>query len=617
MKSTTEINAVKGNHSNSNHNPPEKGTSEMSLALLLDTFMTADGKPKYGRIKNKPVIFIDVKTVLNDESEKFHDKLLCDGLVLNAGDACVFSCTFCYVPNAMIKLHAARLAEFNRETGLNLGLDQVVIRRRGFLDVLKKQLLNPDGTRIYADPNDNRVLYSSTLVDVAGNMELLRETAEACILIFDNTEWQIRLLSKSSLLACLVTQGMIPEKYHHRLILGFSTGTLDDGVANAIERGTAHVSKRIEALHKLQDLGIRTYGMICPSLPYETQEEYDEFSRKMCEALRIDRCEHVWGEVINLRGDSLTATVAALSDAGYKSEAERLNAVSGAGTKEAWEKYARMTFEAHKKHVPADKLRFLQYVKEDTSGCWSCLRKHGAVLLGVAAEKNNLITIATSAPTAPLPDLSADDIRYREERELIVTNAVNQSLAASKALHEIKTHRNGLLWRKEFRTFVEYCSIRWDYQKTQAYRHVQTGDLLARLEQSGSPLGENSGITESHLRPVLAKVPEDLQVECMQKVISSAPGRGKLTAKTVQKHVTNFLKMKGISAKSLKSDKNQKMDTNGEDRAAARRLLMQIKGALGRVLPEEQFQPLLDQLLQLIEGESPLADPAEDVSKIN
>ena len=601
MKSTTEKKAVKDNHSTSNLNPPEKVTSEMSLATLLATFTTADGKPKYGRIKDKPVIFIDVKTVLNDHSEKFHDKLLCDGLVLNAGDACVFSCTFCYVPDAVIKLHAGRLAEFNRETGLNLGLEQVVIRRRGFQNVLKQQLLNPDGTRIYDDPNDNRVLYSSTLVDVAGNMELLKETADACILIFENTEWQIRLLSKSSLLARLVTQGMIPEKYHHRLILGFSTGTLDDGVANAIERGTAHVSKRIEALHELQDLGIRTYGMICPSLPYDTQEEYDEFSRKMCEALRIDRCEHVWAEVINVRGDSLTATVDALSGAGYEAEAERLNAVSGAGSKDEWEKYALMTFEAHKKHVPATKLRFLQYLKKDTLGCWSCLRKQGAVLLGKAAEKNGLITIATSAPTVPFPDFSADDTHYLEVREHIVTTAVNQSLAAAKALHEIKTYRDGLLWRKDFRTFADYCRTRWDYQKTQAYRLVQTGGLLAMMEQTDSPIGENSGITESHLRPVLAKVPEDLQVECMQKVISSVPPDGKLTTKGVQKHVENFLEMKGVEGKSLNPPKNQEKNVDGDDRAVARRSVLQIKGVLGKVVPEEEFQPLLDKLLNLID----------------
>lgn len=73
---------------------------------------------------------------------------------------------------------------------------------------------------------------------------------------------------------------MIPERHHQRLIFGFSTGTLDDRVAKAFEAGTALVSKRLESLHWLQDRGLRTFGMICPSLPY------DRFSREICDAIR-------------------------------------------------------------------------------------------------------------------------------------------------------------------------------------------------------------------------------------------------------------------------------------------------------------------------------------------
>ena len=585
-----------------------------NLATLLAGFTTPDGKPKYGMIQGKPVIVIHVKTVLTVESGKFQDKLLCDGLTLNAGDACVFTCTFCYVPAAMRKLHAARLAEFNLETGLNLALDQVVIRRIGFLDVLTKQLLHPDGSRIYDDPDDHRVVYSSTLVDVAGNMELLRETADGCNLILKNTEWQIRLLSKSPLLKLVVTKNLIPPEYHHRLILGFSTGTLDDNLAAAIEKGTGRVSKRIEALHELQDLGIRTFGMICPSLPHETQEEYDEFSRAMCEALRVDRCEHVWAEVINVRGESLTKTAAGLREGGYETEAERLEAVFGQGSKEAWEKYAHMTFEAHKKHVPADKLRFLQYVKPDTAGCWSCQRSQGALLLGSYAEQNGLITIATSSPSEPLPDLGDEDIRYREEREQVLTLAVNQSLAAARALHEIKTYRDGLLWRKEFRNFEDYCSRRWGYQKSQAYRYVQAGGLLAKLAKSQSPIGETTGITESHLRPVCEMVPEDLQVECWNEVKESIPADGKLTATHVKTEAKRFLKKKGIETKKKRAAKPAEPD----HRAIARASVEKLESQLRRLMSAERYKALLAQLLALIDvagdSASPGHEPAQELA---
>ena len=569
-----------------------------SLSSLLSSIRTPDGKPKYDVIQGKPVIFIDVKTVLTDQSEKFQDKLLCDGLTMNAGDACTFSCTFCYVPEAVIKLHKDRLDEFNRETGLNLTLDQVVIRRRGFLEVLKRQLLHPDGSRIYKDPNDNRVLYSSTLVDVAGNMELLQETADACILVFENTEWQIRLLSKNPILKLLVTKGLIPKKYHHRLILGFSTGTLDNGLAAAIERGTGKVSQRIKALHELQDLRIRTFGMICPSLPYGTQEEYDEFSRAMCEALRVDRCEHVWAEVINVRGESLTRTVDALREAGYEMEAERLAAVSGAGSKAAWEEYARMTFEAHQKHIPAAKLRYLQYVNERSAGCWACHRNSGAVLLGKHAEENNLITIGTSAPSEPLPDLGEDDVRYRDEREKIVAKFVAHSLVAAKALDEIYTYLNGLLWRKDFRSFADYCANRWGFQKSHAYRLMKTGGFLTKLEQADSPIGEKVGLTESHLRPVLEIVPEERQIDCWKWVVKQKPKNGKLTGAHVKKQTTRFLKKEGIEPKNTRPTKLTKPD----ERSIARSSIQRLEAELAKVVPKEQFQPLLDQLLRLVDS---------------
>jgi hypothetical protein len=39
-----------------------------------------------------------------------------------------------------------------------------------------------------------------------------------------------------------------------------------------------------------------------PSLPHPNQEQYLEFSRIICEMLRTQHCEHIWAEVINVRG---------------------------------------------------------------------------------------------------------------------------------------------------------------------------------------------------------------------------------------------------------------------------------------------------------------------------
>lgn len=338
----------------------------------------------------------NARTVLNLKSTKFQEKLLCDGITLNPGDACAFSCGYCYVGAQMIKVDKPSLNELNasrrRQGDRELTFEEVVIRRPNSVELLRSQLFNRKGALKFTDPNDDRVVYGSTLVDVAANMELLKETAELCNLILDSTAWQIRLLSKGALLHLLFKHNLIPSKHRHRMILGFSTGTLNNEVARAIETSAAKVSKRLEALHWLQDEGYRTFGMICPSLP-EPNGDYGGFSNEICEAIRVERCEHVWAEVINLRGKSLVRTLAALYKAGLAKEAEALSSVMGVDSSDAWETYARATFLAHKKNVPKDKLRFLQYVTDDSVSWWSEERDAGAVLLGKVAEKMSLVAV--------------------------------------------------------------------------------------------------------------------------------------------------------------------------------------------------------------------------------
>jgi hypothetical protein len=273
--------------------------------------------------------------------------------------------------------------------------EDVVVRRENAVDIVRRQLTDAKGQPKFTDPDDLRVIYASPLVDVAGNMELVRETVEICKVILTLTNWHIRLLSKSNLLpevAKALTAWACEGGVTHpswswsgngahrcpssRVIYGVSTGTLDDNLARAFEQGTPLVSKRIESLHWLQDNGYRTFGMVCPSLP---QTAYHRFAANMASALRYDQCEHVWAEVINTRGDSFTRTHAALESNGFYGSAAALELVST--DKEEWEKYARLTFEAHTSVCPPGKLRFLQYVTNDTRPWWEAQRENGAVIL--------------------------------------------------------------------------------------------------------------------------------------------------------------------------------------------------------------------------------------------
>ena len=228
-----------------------------------------------------------------------------------------------------------------------------------------------------------QVIYASPLVDVAANMELVRETVDICTTILAQTNWDIRLLSKSNLLPKVA--GQLEERFEQsgharkRVIYGVSTGTMDDRLAAAFEEGAPLVSKRIESLHWLQDNGFRTFGMICPSLPLPSVRDYEDFAAEMSFHIRAEKCEHVWAEVINVRGDSLKRTVAKLHEHNYHGKAEDVERVSG--SKQDWEQYARNTFEAHCQFIPPEKLRFLQYATKETLPYWEAMKKEGAVLL--------------------------------------------------------------------------------------------------------------------------------------------------------------------------------------------------------------------------------------------
>lgn len=347
-------------------------------------------------MNGKPVFNVNAKSVINFKSG-FEPKLLCDGPTFTAGTCCAYSCTFCSVPTTMRKQFGAK--GWLTQQGVTGRHPEIVVRRARAPELAREQLL--------AHSNDARrqhkVIYASPLVDVAANLELLRETAAICKEILELTNWDIRLLSKSNLLpklAMFISENVGEQWARCRMIYGVSTGTLSDKLAAAFEKGCPLVSKRIESLHWLQDNGFRTFGMICPSLPLwqpgmTDAEAYETFAHEMASSIRADRCEHVWAEVINLRGENFTDTVNALDAAGYSAMANELRRVSHG--RDEWEAYARQTFEAHASVYEPGKLRFLQYVTKKTRGWWDGQRERGAVVLGHEPHKQTKETKVLTA----------------------------------------------------------------------------------------------------------------------------------------------------------------------------------------------------------------------------
>lgn len=328
-------------------------------------------------MNGKPVFEIPARiSVINLESG-FKEKLLCDGPTFSTGVCCVYTCSFCYVPGI-------RTLKPQEITGKH---EDIVVLRTGALEQIRAKLTDRKGlSKFKRDPSDKRVIYASPLVDVAGNMQLVHETIEACKIILELTNWQIRLLSKSNLLpkiAQAFDKDELEYRARERIIFGVSTGTLDNELARVFEQGTPLPSKRIESLHWLQDNGWRTFGMICPSLPFDG-ENYVYFARDIAAAIRVDRCEHVWAEVINVRGDSMTRTINCLREGGYPHMADLVRTVATDGR--AWEIYSRKTFEAHTRFIPPKKLRYLQYVDARNRDYWESNKHKGVILLGKGAH---------------------------------------------------------------------------------------------------------------------------------------------------------------------------------------------------------------------------------------
>lgn len=597
---------------------------------------------KWERVGGKPVLYRPAATVLALAAVLFQHKLLCDGLVFNLGDACNIRCVYCYVETVILKLVAKLINAFNRNNGTHFGFQDFVIRRKDSIKVLERQLLHDDGSPRYKTPGDERVVFTSTLVDPAGTMDIVRETAAACLLILKYTNWQIRILSKSTLLVKLITDELIPKEYHHRLILGFSIGTLDDKVAKAIEIGASPASLRIEALKQLQDLGIRTFVMVCPSLP---QKDYDGFVRQLIAKIDISKLEHFYGEVMNVRGKSRTKTLEALEKAGLVEEAElfkqtfglaAMKSLSSSGGKKSlraaidavkgpWEHYARQTFLAYCKHIPASKLRFLQYVKKDTVQWWADQRPNGAVPLGKIAVDRMVLKGGLSSPLVPLPELTEDDLKIRKNLEGILHKGMRSSLETTLVLDTLYSHKDGALWKGEHFSFDDYCNsiIRCVKQHGHRLRHV--GGFIKSVAKSKGIEPDTNGLipldqladviplSPGQIRPLLESVPDEHQLACWESILKKNKIED-LTGAVIGELSTKFLKDKKITPRGgvAKKESKQKPNKTPLDKAIA--ALENLRVAVAVLPTRIQFENYLKGISWLLkrkpeEGEPPAERP--------
>lgn len=119
-----------------------------------------------------------------------------------------------------------------------------------------------------------------------------------------------------------------------RFVIGLSIGTLDDAWASRVEIGTSSPTARVKALHRLQDAGVPTFGMLCPIFPDALAGEGVE---RLVAAIRPERCETVWSEPFNDR-NNWRAVAAGYTDEGSRAVVEGL--FSGRDPQWRWSAYA-------------------------------------------------------------------------------------------------------------------------------------------------------------------------------------------------------------------------------------------------------------------------------------
>ena len=264
---------------------------------------------------------------------------------VNVGLRCGHDCTYCS-SRAMLRCHSAfkELGKKAFATGYSI-VDADIAER-----------VAADAKSLHS----RGLIQLCTTVDAwapeAQELHLGRRCLDA---ILAEPGWTVRILTKN---AAVAEDFDLIRKHRDRVLVGLSlTGTPDkDGVLRVVEPNASPISERMAALKKAHELGLRTYGMLCPLLPgvASSPEQIDDLVRfvKDCGA------EEVFSEAINARGNSLTLTEQVLRENGFPTEAEAISAIR---KRKVWSSYAislvQNVQKSMRKHMTTEALRILFY----------------------------------------------------------------------------------------------------------------------------------------------------------------------------------------------------------------------------------------------------------------
>ncbi len=277
------------------------------------------------------------------------------------------------------------------------------------------------------------------------------------------------------------------QKHKSRVMFRFTIGSLNDATCAFWEPGAPTPAERIEALWHAFDEGFQT------SVSMEPMLEDIDGTRAVVEAVEPFVTNTIW---LGKMGH-----VVSKWNAGVKGFGEALKRIRSLQTDE---KILALVdaFRAHPKIAWKDSIQ-------------DVLRKHGRPVPHAT----------TTLDVVQPPALTAAEAKRLNALEATVGRGIATTFEMWLALHEIRSYRDGLLYRSQgFETFEAYCRARWDYAKAHAYRLAACGEFIQTVKAFQSPAGDSLPMPRSEwqIRPLLA-LPKEQQVDAWAHVLEIAP----------------------------------------------------------------------------------------------
>ncbi len=265
--------------------------------------------------------------------------------VVNSGIKCGHDCLYCST-GAVMRMHPAfkQAGEKPFDTGYTI--------------------VDPDTlNRVARDARRRRhrgMVHMCSLVDAWAPAAQQYDLGRRCLeTILSEPEWTVRILTKN---VAVARDFDLISRYSNRVLVGLSiTATPDKNhIMSILEPYASPNLDRMAVIRKARELGLRTYGMLCPLLP-GIADGADQVKELVKFAVDCG-VEEVFVEPFNCRGRGLDLCHEALASNGYQTEAA---AIAKVREKKHWSAYAAQLVlnaqRAVRELYDIERLRFLLY----------------------------------------------------------------------------------------------------------------------------------------------------------------------------------------------------------------------------------------------------------------